>query len=85
MMTGALEAMVVDYQCIMPSVTDVARCFHTQVISTSDKAKFPGAVHVPFDPAPRARDRAATSSAGRSRPIRTGTRTACASRTARSR
>jgi carbon-monoxide dehydrogenase, catalytic subunit len=50
MMTGALEAMVVDYQCIMPSVTDVARCFHTQIISTSDKAKFPGAIHVPFDP-----------------------------------
>ena len=50
MMTGALEAMVVDYQCIMPSVTDVARCFHTQIISTSDKAKFPGAVHMPFDP-----------------------------------
>jgi carbon-monoxide dehydrogenase catalytic subunit len=49
-MTGALEAMVVDYQCIMPAVTDVARCFHTQVISTSDKAKFPGAVHIPFDP-----------------------------------
>jgi carbon-monoxide dehydrogenase catalytic subunit len=50
MMTGALEAMVVDYQCIMPSVTDVAKCFHTQVISTSDKAKFPGATHMPFDP-----------------------------------
>ena len=50
MMTGALEAMVVDYQCIMPSVTDVARCFHTQIISTSDKAKFPGATHMPFDP-----------------------------------
>ncbi|HLO25077.1 MAG TPA: carbon monoxide dehydrogenase, partial [Geobacteraceae bacterium] len=49
-MTGALEAMVVDYQCIMPAVTDIARCFHTQVISTSDKAKFPGAVHIPFDP-----------------------------------
>ncbi len=49
-MTGALEAMVVDYQCIMPSVTDVARCFHTQVISTSDKAKFPGATHISFDP-----------------------------------
>ena len=49
-MTGALEAMVVDYQCIMPSVTDVARCFHTQVISTSDKAKFPGATHMPLDP-----------------------------------
>lgn len=50
-MTGALDAMVVDYQCIMPSVTDVAKCFHTQVISTSDKAKFPGATHVSFDPA----------------------------------
>jgi carbon-monoxide dehydrogenase catalytic subunit len=49
-MTGALEAMVVDYQCIMPSVTDVAKCFHTRVISTSDKAKFPGATHLSFDP-----------------------------------
>src|SRR5581483_217637 len=50
MMTGALEAMVVDYQCIMPSVTDVAKCYHTQIISTADKAKFPGATHVSFDP-----------------------------------
>jgi carbon-monoxide dehydrogenase catalytic subunit len=49
-MTGALEAMVVDYQCIMPAVTDVARCFHTRVISTADKAKFPGALHISFDP-----------------------------------
>jgi len=48
--TGALEAMVVDYQCIMPSVTDVAKCYHTVVISTADKAKFPGAVHMSFDP-----------------------------------
>lgn len=48
--TGALEAMVVDYQCIMPSVTDVAKCFHTVVISTADKAKFPGATHISFDP-----------------------------------
>jgi carbon-monoxide dehydrogenase catalytic subunit len=50
LVTGALEAMVVDYQCIMPSVVDVAKCFHTKVISTSDKAKFPGATHVSFDP-----------------------------------
>jgi carbon-monoxide dehydrogenase catalytic subunit len=50
LITGALEAMVVDYQCIMPSVVDVARCYHTRVISTSDKAKFPGATHVSFDP-----------------------------------
>ena len=49
-MTGALEMMIVDYQCIMPSVTHVAKCFHTKVVSTSDKAKFPGATHVSFDP-----------------------------------
>jgi carbon-monoxide dehydrogenase catalytic subunit len=34
----------------MPSVTDVAKCFHTVVISTADKAKFPGAEHISFDP-----------------------------------
>ncbi len=49
-MTGALEMMIVDYQCIMPSVTHVAKCFHTKVVSTADKAKFPGATHVSFDP-----------------------------------
>lgn len=50
MLTGALDAMVVDYQCIMPAITDVAKCFHTEVISTADKAKFAGATHIGFDP-----------------------------------
>ncbi len=50
-MTGAVEAMVVDYQCIMPAITETAKCYHTKVISTFDKAKFPGAEHVSFDPA----------------------------------
>ena len=50
LVTGALEAMVVDYQCIMPSVVDVAKCYHTKIISTSDKAKFTGATHVSFEP-----------------------------------
>jgi carbon-monoxide dehydrogenase catalytic subunit len=50
LMTGAVEAMVVDYQCIMPAVTETAKCFHTKVISTFDKAKFPGAEHISFDP-----------------------------------
>lgn len=47
--TGAVEAMVVDVQCIMPALTDVAGCFHTKVISTSPKAKFPGATHIQFE------------------------------------
>lgn len=47
-MTGAVDAMVVDVQCVMPSLPTVAACFHTEVITTSDKAKIPGAVHMPF-------------------------------------
>ena len=48
--TGAVEMMIVDYQCIMPSVSTVAKCYHTHMISTSNKAKFPGMVHREFSP-----------------------------------
>lgn len=47
-MTGAVEAMIVDVQCIMPSLSDVASCFHTKFISTSPKGRFPGATHIEF-------------------------------------
>jgi carbon-monoxide dehydrogenase catalytic subunit len=50
LITGAVEMMVVDYQCIMPAVAETAKCFHTKVISTFDKAKFPGVEHISFDP-----------------------------------
>jgi len=46
--TGAVEAMVVDVQCIMPALGTMAGCFHTKLISTSPKAKFPGATHMEF-------------------------------------
>jgi carbon-monoxide dehydrogenase catalytic subunit len=48
--TGAVEMMLVDYQCIMPSLGNVAACYHTQMISTSDKARFPGMEHREFHP-----------------------------------
>jgi len=48
--TGAVEMMLADYQCIMPSVSTVAKCYHTRMISTSDKAKFPGMEHREFHP-----------------------------------
>ncbi len=48
--TGAVEMMVVDYQCIMPSLGTVAACYHTKMISTSDKARFPGMEHREFHP-----------------------------------
>jgi carbon-monoxide dehydrogenase catalytic subunit len=47
-MTGALDAMVVDVQCIMPSLPRVATCFHTRVITTMDENKITGATHVSF-------------------------------------
>ncbi len=48
--TGAVDAMVIDYQCIFPSIVQVANCFHSKVISTSEKSKVPGAVHLEFHP-----------------------------------
>jgi carbon-monoxide dehydrogenase catalytic subunit len=50
LVTGAVEMMLVDYQCIMPSLGHVAKCFHTLMISTSDKAKFPEMEHNEFHP-----------------------------------
>lgn len=50
MVTGAVEAIIVDYQCIMPSLGDVAKCYHTKLYSTSDKARFPNMEHVEFNP-----------------------------------
>ena len=50
MVTGAVEAIIVDYQCIMPSLGQVAQCYHTKLYSTSDKAKFPFMEHVEFTP-----------------------------------
>ncbi|HBN26936.1 MAG TPA: carbon-monoxide dehydrogenase catalytic subunit [Desulfobacteraceae bacterium] len=46
--TGAVEAIIVDVQCIMPSITEIAKCYHTDIISTSPKAKFTGALHMEF-------------------------------------
>ncbi len=50
MVTGVVEAIIVDYQCIMPALGDVAKCYHTKLFSTSDKAKFPFMEHIEFNP-----------------------------------
>jgi carbon-monoxide dehydrogenase catalytic subunit len=48
-MTGAVEAMVVDVQCIMQALVGLAQNFHTKVITTSPKVKIKGALHIEFD------------------------------------
>jgi carbon-monoxide dehydrogenase catalytic subunit len=47
-LTGAVDAMVVDYQCIMPSLGTLAECNHTKLITTMSIAKIPGADHIEF-------------------------------------
>jgi carbon-monoxide dehydrogenase catalytic subunit len=49
LVTGAVDAMVVDIQCIMQSLPDIAQCYHTKIITTSPKARIPGALHIEFD------------------------------------
>lgn len=48
--TGSVDAMVVDVQCVMPALGALSGCFHTKIISTSSKAKFPGAAHMEVHP-----------------------------------
>jgi len=54
-LTGLVDAITVDVQCIMPALAELSKKFHTKVITTSYKAKMPGALHIEFDDH-RARD-----------------------------
>ncbi len=47
--TGAVEAMILDIQCEMEGLVDVAKCFHSKIITTSPKAHISGAMHIEFD------------------------------------
>ncbi len=47
-MTGAVEAMVVDVQCIMQALVDLASHFHTKIITTSSKVMIKNATHMEF-------------------------------------
>ncbi|MCL1855939.1 MAG: anaerobic carbon-monoxide dehydrogenase catalytic subunit, partial [Clostridia bacterium] len=44
--TGAVEMMVIDVQCCMPSLPDVAKNYHTEIVSTADIARTIGARHL---------------------------------------
>lgn len=48
--TGAVEAIVVDYQCIMPSLVHISHCYHTKFFDTAQKARFTGAEHCDIHP-----------------------------------
>ena len=48
LLTGAVELMVADVQCVFQGLADVARRFHTHLVTTSPKAKIEGATHIEF-------------------------------------
>jgi carbon-monoxide dehydrogenase catalytic subunit len=48
-LTGSVEAMVVDVQCVMQALVELATNFHTKIITTSPKVKIKGATHIQFD------------------------------------
>lgn len=47
-LTGSVDLMVVDVQCILPGVQNVAQHYHTKLVTTSPKAKMPGFDHIEF-------------------------------------
>lgn len=47
--TGALDLWVADVQDVYPAIMDVARCFKTAVVTTSESARLPGAERFEFD------------------------------------
>jgi len=48
-LTGSVEAIVVDVQCIMEGIVETAKRYHTEVITTSPKTKIWGATHIEFE------------------------------------
>ena len=47
--TGALDLWVADVQDVFPAIMDVAKCFKTAVITTSESARLPGAERFEYD------------------------------------
>lgn len=49
-LTGVVEMIVVDVQCIFPALGPLSKCFHTKFITTSEKARIPDSEFIQFDP-----------------------------------
>ena len=47
--TGALDLWIADVQDVFPSIMEVAKCFQTTVITTSESARLPGAERFEYD------------------------------------
>lgn len=48
LLTGVVEAIVVDVQCIFPNLGPLSECFHTKFYTTSPIARIPGSTYLPI-------------------------------------
>lgn len=49
LMSGVIDALVVDVHCIMPSVGKLCDCYHTKLITTNELGRFANAIHKPIE------------------------------------
>ena len=49
-LTGVVELIAVDVQCIFPALGPLSECFHTKFITTSPIARIPGSTYIQFHP-----------------------------------
>jgi carbon-monoxide dehydrogenase catalytic subunit len=49
LVTGAVDVMCVDIQCIKQGLVSVADCYNTPLITTNTRAHIEGATHIEFD------------------------------------
>jgi anaerobic carbon-monoxide dehydrogenase catalytic subunit len=51
LITGAVDAMVVDVQCIMENLANIAKCYHTKLITTNPRCRIASGetLHIEFD------------------------------------
>jgi carbon-monoxide dehydrogenase catalytic subunit len=49
-LTGAVEMMCVDVQCIFPALAPLSECFHTKFVTSSPIARIPGSIYIEFRP-----------------------------------
>ena len=48
-LSGMVEAMVVDVQCIMPAISEISKKYHTKIITTTPKGRMKDAIHIQYD------------------------------------
>ncbi|MEW5705675.1 MAG: anaerobic carbon-monoxide dehydrogenase catalytic subunit [Actinomycetota bacterium] len=49
LMTGVVDAMVVDVQCVFQGLEGVAKDYHTELITTNERMRITGARHIQFE------------------------------------